>query len=237
MLILAILSTSYELYTIYFPKKSFGHGEIITGIDPNTQSSNGGTSFSQRLLLSFSIISNSKMLTRESKRFANIDTIRLFGSLNVVLLNYYMVTVSYAYLNKETATLEGFTWKYATDWKYVLVRNRALVDLHFCISGLLLVYLMLSKLDRTNKFDYFKYLLNRYLRFVPSLAAVIMCYYWIPHVGDGPMYDVTMEYMLPPCRVENKLLPTLFMYTNFRVNPVDGFTVRHHHRFIYATIK
>lgn len=68
-------------------------------------------------------------------------------------------------------------------------------DIFFMLSGFLLSYSMLGKLQKGIKINYWKEIFGRYLRMMPPLAAVIMFSSFIlPYIASGPMWNiVTVE--------------------------------------------
>jgi peptidoglycan/LPS O-acetylase OafA/YrhL len=71
------------------------------------------------------------------------------------------------------------------------------VDTFFVISGLLLSYTVLGRLQKSVKVSYKKEIMARYLRMAPPLAAVVIfSAYLLPYVGEGPQVKLYFEKQL-----------------------------------------
>jgi hypothetical protein len=90
------------------------------------------TKGNNELLLSFSLIRNTRSLFTANKRFEALDTIRLFLIINVHILHIFTFTTSLG-----AATLKNLhsevLLKIYTDNRYVFARNSIIIDAFFTI--------------------------------------------------------------------------------------------------------
>jgi peptidoglycan/LPS O-acetylase OafA/YrhL len=192
--------------------------------------------FSANLLTAFSIIRNSKLLTKEdsssassifsSQRFSCLDNMCLIVTLLAILIHHYFIPVLYLVNNKGQYKHEDlFPWIYISKSKWYIFTSPIFADINFMISGIITSYIMLTRLERKKTFHYFSYLLTRYLRLLAPLIGSILVFYLLPIVGDGPLWEPGMQFWFDPCKYENKLIQTLTMRNNFGVDFTKGFTV------------
>ncbi len=87
---------------------------------------------SYELLLSFSLIRNTRSLFTTNNRFEALDTIRLFLIINVHIAHIYLFTVSIGLLTIKRSITE-ITPKMFNDYRYVFVRNSIIIDALFTI--------------------------------------------------------------------------------------------------------
>jgi hypothetical protein len=119
LIILVILSTILEIlknqYNFQIPEKF----PLIT-------------KGNNELLLSFSIIRNTRSLFASNKRFEALDTMKLFLIINVHIAHIYLITATFGLVTLKKTNL--VTPKIFFDNRYVFVRNtQTLMDSFFTI--------------------------------------------------------------------------------------------------------
>ncbi len=117
--ILVILSTSLEIL------KNQNKLQILEKFSLQTKGYN-------ELLLSFSLIRNTRSLFTTNKRFEALDTIRLFLIINVHIAHIYGFTASIGLVTLKK-TITEITPKILNDNRYVFARNSIIVDALFTI--------------------------------------------------------------------------------------------------------
>jgi hypothetical protein len=197
LIVCAILSTSYE---IYITKREKNCDEFFK---PSTQSD---------LYLSFSIIRNTKTLFVDSPSLSCLDGIRLAFTLWIIFIHTYVYLI--INLPSISRTMNSVVFKMLTEKRYIFHRNLFIIDFFFFISGLLISYVMISKLKKSGgKFNYFQYAVFRYLRLVPSLIASIFFLWLFPLMLSGPIARETYELFLEGCE---RWYETVFLYHNYK---------------------
>ncbi|XP_046965866.1 nose resistant to fluoxetine protein 6-like [Vanessa cardui] len=168
ILLITIISTSYDLYQTYVLKKE--------------------TSEIDRLYRSFSIHTNTKRLLSfnyGTGALECVDGIRAISMLWVIFGHTYCLTA----LNFVSNAAEILTW--LTSFRSIWVNSAPIsVDTFFMLSGILCVYTVIGKISRW-KFikSLHLFYLYRLLRIFPLLAAVILLQASILHrVSDGPVW-------------------------------------------------
>lgn len=87
------------------------------------------------LIISFSLVSNTKsMFKKSSKKFVNIDFIRLLMLLQVTLMHQYYVYLFWSALPLTKRLFTGLSTKVGTDYKYAFLRNVHNTDFFFALS-------------------------------------------------------------------------------------------------------
>jgi hypothetical protein len=88
-----------------------------------------------RLIISFSIISNTKsMFKKSAKKFVNIDFIRFLMLLEVILMHQYYVNLFWSSTPLMKRLFTGLISKVGTDYKYAFLRNVHNTDFFFALS-------------------------------------------------------------------------------------------------------
>jgi hypothetical protein len=98
---------------------------------------------SYELLLSFSLIRNTRKLFETNKRFEALDTIRLFLIINVHIAHIYVFTASVGLLTLKKNI--SVTAKIFNDNKYIFVKNTIIIDALFTIR---FVSIKFSKIEK-----------------------------------------------------------------------------------------
>jgi hypothetical protein len=86
----------------------------------------------------------------------------------------------------------------------------------FFFSGFILSYGLLGKLEKTNgKFNFFSYLIQRWIRFSVPIFGSFLFIHLLPISGDGPIWEYGINWIIPSCK-DWKILLTSFLYiSNF----------------------
>lgn len=108
-----------------------------------------------------------------------IDGMRVITMMWIMYYHTYMITYRFHYTD--------FTDDTNPQKSNVLVHSGVVgVDTFFCISGFLMTYLSLKKLDRESSLNVGKMILSRYLRLAPSMMAVIFVVNAVTGLVIGP---------------------------------------------------
>ena len=86
------------------------------------------------LATSFSLFKSHKVLfTTNEKRFECIDSIRFLATVLVFLGHYYLYFI-HNFAGRGALDEDGVNRRYYEgDWKYLIIRNRHIIDIHFAI--------------------------------------------------------------------------------------------------------
>jgi peptidoglycan/LPS O-acetylase OafA/YrhL len=111
------------------------------------------------LLLSFSIIRNTRSLFASNKRFEALDTIRLFLIISVHIAHIYLFTATYGLVTLKKAILN--TPKIFFDNRYVFVRNTpTIMDSFFTIRFESIIFFELKNIKKYFNFQNFHKLIH-----------------------------------------------------------------------------
>ena len=84
-------------------------------------------------------------------------------------------------------------------------------------SGLLLTYSTLRNLERSKgRFNYLSFALNIYLRFYPAVFGVILFYYLLPLMADGPFWSRLDKFHVEACR--RTLMESMLTYNFYTLD-------------------
>ena len=143
------------------------------------------SSFNVKLLLSFSLKSNIPKLLSCS---TSASTIKCLNGIRVLSINWVVLGHTLFFLGliqpvSPSINFLEFLNHYSRRWMFLTISNGTFaVDSFFVLSGFLATYLILPKLPhlKTKLVDceqicyWMKYVIKRYIRLVPSMAAVIL---------------------------------------------------------------
>ncbi|XP_055910867.1 nose resistant to fluoxetine protein 6-like, partial [Eupeodes corollae] len=140
------------------------------------------------LLLSFSVISNGKKLfminqEKSPNSITCLTGIRVFSMFWVIHCHNYLYYSQLNVINIASA----LNWV-NNFWSLGILMGTVSVDSFFFLSGLLVAWLGLKELDKTNgKINIALMYIHRYIRLTPALAAVVLFYITINrYIGSGP---------------------------------------------------
>ncbi|CAG2173825.1 unnamed protein product [Oppiella nova] len=98
-------------------------------------------------------------------------------------------------------------FKVYEDNEYIFVRNPLIIDALFTLSGLLLSYGVLRKLDKSGgRFNYPMFIFQRWLRFFILMFGALLFFYIFPLTGDGPVWHIGVGWVTPGCQNPRNLL-------------------------------
>ena len=126
--ILTILAAIYEYITNSYRRQS----ELDV---KNENRDSMQSSLISEIIISFSIVSNTKaMFKKSSKKFVNIDFIRFLMLLQITLMHQYYVYLFWSALPLTKRLFTGLSSKVSTDYKYAFLRNVHNTDFFFALS-------------------------------------------------------------------------------------------------------
>jgi hypothetical protein len=110
------------------------------------------TKGNNELLLSFSIIRNTRSLFASNKRFEALDTVRLLLIINVHIAHIYMYTATYGLVTLKKAI--SVTSKLLSDNRYIFVRNTpTIMDSFFTIRFESIIFFESKKISKIFRFQ------------------------------------------------------------------------------------
>ncbi|CAG7815907.1 unnamed protein product [Allacma fusca] len=150
-------------------------------------------SLALRIVVAFSVSTNTKRWLNTkggSENFSCLNGIRF--------LTMAWVLLSHVFLSATSMAWNGVDIKHIyKDWTaYPILNGTLAVDTFFVLSGFLVSYNLLKMLDKTNgRFNYFLFVVHRYLRLTPSVLIMLGILATIlPYTGSGPSWTaVDME--------------------------------------------
>ncbi|XP_039271759.2 nose resistant to fluoxetine protein 6-like [Styela clava] len=157
-------------------------------------------SVSQKLILSFSIIKNTKNLLNTEQKEGNLECLH----------GLRFISMTWVILGHSVSSTFGFTDNIIDISNYYVnhgaiqgVANASFsVDTFFFLSGLLVAYLGLREMDKRNgKLNVLLMYLTRYLRLTPVYALAILFYVGLyEKVGFGLIYQPVTHLFAVPCQ-------------------------------------
>ncbi|KAK7866350.1 hypothetical protein R5R35_003277 [Gryllus longicercus] len=163
------------------------------------------------LFLTFSIYSNwSKLIavTNGANQLTCLNGIRTISMCWVIIAHVYGMLAL-----MPTVNILLFAKDFIESFKRLVITNGSLsVDSFFVMSGLLLSFLFLKEVERTNRFDVVKFYVHRYVRLTPAVAIlVLMSVTLLGYAGTGPLWDSQYDPLRRACE---KNWWTNFLYIN-----------------------
>lgn len=152
-----------------------------------------------RLLTSFSLIRNSKVLFSVKRENGDIKTAHAIRFLNAIMLlisHKCMAIFFNPYSNRtEMSEMLGKPWT-------VIARAASLyTDPFLMLSGMLTAYSLLGRLQRNGKLNITKEYFGRYLRIMPPLGFLIaFCTFILPLLGSGPQWNLVVTHHSDICK-------------------------------------
>ncbi|KAK6620386.1 hypothetical protein RUM44_006787 [Polyplax serrata] len=173
------------------------------------EKSNGLDSF----LRCFSLKRNVRTLVNVSRSEDDVQSVhgvRMLNALMLVLCHKSMALFFIPYSNR-TSMVE----KLSQPWSIIARIASLYTDSFIMLSGLLTSYSFLRTLNRTGKLDLRSEYLNRLIRIVPPLAAIILlCTFILPEMGSGPQWNLTVSHHADKCK-RNWWRNLLFVHNYF----------------------
>ncbi|XP_070576031.1 nose resistant to fluoxetine protein 6-like [Ptychodera flava] len=172
------------------------------------------TNFLQEFFLCFALNRNvAKIMDTSQPKKA----IRCLHGIRV--LSMLWVILGHSFLWHSLVPLDNYITgsSILKDFTFQVINNAFFsVDTFFFLSGLLVTYLAMDTLERTNgRLPWFKFYFHRYWRLTPTLAMAILLWMYIhPWTGQGPLWFT----MLPKPYCEKYWWSTLLYINNFVPN-------------------
>lgn len=147
----------------------------------------------------FSVVDNVKSIIsveRSSGAIPCLDGIRVFNTIMIFLAHKGTVLNYNPFSNKRQMNEIGI--------KLFTLPARAgfiITDLFFLLSGILVSYSIIGKLQRNQKISIFKEIASRYFRYMPPMAAlIIFATFILPKLGGGPQWNLLITYQSDLCK-------------------------------------
>ena len=147
----------------------------------------------------FSVLDNAKSIIsieRSNKAIPCLDGIRVLNTIMIFLAHKGTVLNYNSLTNRRHMNEIGI--------KVFTIPARAsfiITDLFFLLSGLLVSYSIIGKLQRNQKISIFKEIASRYFRYMPPMAAlIIFATFILPKLGSGPQWNLMITYQSDLCR-------------------------------------
>jgi len=158
-------------------------------------------SLTLKLFLCFSLVKNTKAVLNTNapdRAILSINGIRTISMMWVILGHCYAI-------GETTGGLENIAdlLKVLRRFTFLSVENAFFsVDSFFLLSGLLVSYLGLKRLESKGKLPLWKFYLHRYIRLTPTYGFVILFFmYLLPLIGKGPMWStITTKTLANTCK-------------------------------------
>ena len=167
------------------------------------------------LMVSFSLLNNLTKLFEKNEKFAALDTIRFLMIIHVHFGHIYQYATSVGVPAVRKQFSDVFDKVYY-DNAMVFARSPLPVDVLFTLSGFLLSYGLLRRLDRTNgRFNYPIFLFQRWIRFFILAFGSILFIYLLPLTGDGPIWQIAVNKFSNGCRNPINLVNNALFINNF----------------------
>lgn len=155
--------------------------------------------FLDEWLRSFSLIKNSKSLFSTKLEAGDIRAahgIRFFNAIMLLISHKCMAVFFNPYVNRTSMT-ETLGRPFS-----VLARAASLyTDPFIMLSGMLIAYSFIGKLQKSGRINVVKEVVGRYLRIMPSLAFLIaFCTFILPLLGSGPQWNLVVSHHAGVCK-------------------------------------
>ncbi|XP_053202512.1 nose resistant to fluoxetine protein 6-like [Panonychus citri] len=162
-------------------------------------------------LISFSIPRNLSMLLDTRTRKGSLDAI---NGIRVISMSWIVYTHTYLIPIKETfAFARSYIFAVESFLFQFILNGWVLVDTFFCIGALLAIYTTLGSLHRSGRINVLEMILNRFIRFSPSVWFTLALLFLIPAIGSGPLWSEYFDYQLDKCN--NYWWGTVFFINNW----------------------
>ncbi|PNF21733.1 hypothetical protein B7P43_G10363 [Cryptotermes secundus] len=166
-----------------------------------------------RLIKAFSLKKNlQKLLNTESVRndVPCLHGIRALNALALIIFHKSVALYFNPYINRAE-----MAQTFARSWSVIGRTSILYTDSFIFISGFLASHGLFRELRRDKKINVWGNFLSRYLRFTPSLAAVILfCTYIMDHLGSGPQWNLVVKRHSDICQT-NMWRNFLFIHNYF----------------------
>ncbi|XP_013785865.1 nose resistant to fluoxetine protein 6-like [Limulus polyphemus] len=205
LLLLVVSGTTLDLWKQYQPDKQ----------TLNPKKTKCWQAMSFEVLKAFSLYTNGKQMLNTNVGSGNLGAlhgIRFFTMAWVILAHTYIMPPMRMYnglINLQYAV---------KDVTFMVVWNSFVqVDSFFFLSGLVLVYTTMKKLNGKNgRLNLVRYVIHRYLRLTLPMMLVISLMFILPLISSGPLWNNAVESQIQRCR--NTWWANMFYFSNF-LNP------------------
>lgn len=90
---------------------------------------------------------------------------------------------------------------YSKPFTAILRISHLHTDIFLMMSGFLVAHSIIKRRQRGVKIDFFKEILNRYLRLIPTVTALILfVIYILPQLNSGPLWPMLIDYNAEVCK-------------------------------------
>lgn len=156
------------------------------------------------------------------RRFAFLDAIRLILVINVCIDHMFLFTPFMSFMAFKRILNSVITKVYYYN-RYFFARNILIIDTLFIISGLVLSYSLLRRLALNGgKIHYGVFLVRLWLKYTLPMGAVILLFWLLPLTGDGPIWKVGMNLLVPACKDSFSLLSSFTYLSNYRIKATQN---------------
>nr|CAI5847056.1 unnamed protein product [Callosobruchus analis] len=89
---------------------------------------------------------------------------------------------------------------YKKTLKIMLPQGTIAVDTFFCLSGILLVYTFMKRVNKSNKFNILSFYRHRYLRLASPFLILVFSTTILEYLGSGPRWEVDVKSYTDRCK-------------------------------------
>ncbi|XP_023242684.1 nose resistant to fluoxetine protein 6-like isoform X1 [Centruroides sculpturatus] len=157
------------------------------------------SSLTKKMFLSFSLYTNAQKLFSSKK---SSDTLTILHGLRVISISWIIYSHSHLYVDTQSIAGILIYKEFFKEYFYQFVANGTLsVDTFFFISGLLVSYNTITLVKKhKKKFNIPVFIIYRFFRLTPTYAVVIGILFVLPLLGDGPVWNLTLDPEVEKCR-------------------------------------
>ncbi|XP_066999859.2 nose resistant to fluoxetine protein 6 [Anabrus simplex] len=144
------------------------------------------------LAIAFSVYTNGKKLLNTSSSGA--DTLHCLHGIRFLSMAWIILGHRYeSLLTLPSMNFETYMKEFLPSWMGTfIICGLYSVDTFFLLSGLMVAYVFLRTVHKTNSFNILVYYIHRYVRLTPAFAIIIMLRTTLlTHSGSGPLWEVT----------------------------------------------
>ncbi|XP_023215921.1 nose resistant to fluoxetine protein 6-like [Centruroides sculpturatus] len=175
------------------------YGTLSEYFIENITKTNSVLTFSMRVFLCFSLKKNFPRLM--STDIAP-DALPCLYGFRFFTICWVVVCHSYLYVNYGTlkhASMVGEVFSESIPFQVVL-NSAPAVDSFFFLSGFLSVYGILKAKEKGIHLDIKLYIFHRLWRLSPAYFMSVASMFFLPLLGSGPIWHVTLDFFLDKCR-------------------------------------
>ncbi|XP_054157156.1 nose resistant to fluoxetine protein 6-like [Oppia nitens] len=156
------------------------------------------------LFIAFSVQRNMRALFARSThtpRLATVHGLRVVAIFwilcgHVYLMQFFRV---FPVIRRPLADLPRAAW---LRYQPLKVGAFLQVDTFFCLGGMTAAFVTLEMTVRVaRRFDYFAFLVFRWLRYTPAVLGLVLLYPLLPLLGSGPIFTSAITGLSQPCEL------------------------------------